>query len=57
MPLAYTNPWFSPETASGEEPRLRTRIDPIRGVDMQATVERILSAPPDVARRAKHLLE
>jgi hypothetical protein len=24
---------------------------------MQATVERILAAPPDVARRAKHLLE
>ena len=32
-------------------------VDPIRGVDMQITVERILAAPPDVTRRAKHLLE
>jgi ABC-type phosphate/phosphonate transport system substrate-binding protein len=32
-------------------------VDPIRGVDMQTTIERILAVPPDVARRAKHLLE
>jgi hypothetical protein len=36
---------------------LNFAVDPIRGVDMQTTVERILSAPPDVTRRAKHLLE
>jgi tripartite-type tricarboxylate transporter receptor subunit TctC len=40
-----------------EAKALNFDVDPIRGVDMQATVERILAAPPDVARRAKHLPE
>jgi tripartite-type tricarboxylate transporter receptor subunit TctC len=40
-----------------EAKALNFDVDPIRGVDMQATVERILSASPDVTRRAKHLLE
>jgi ABC-type phosphate/phosphonate transport system substrate-binding protein len=40
-----------------EAKTLNFDIDPIRGVDMQTTVERILTAPPDVTRRAKHLLE
>jgi tripartite-type tricarboxylate transporter receptor subunit TctC len=36
---------------------LRFDVDPIRGVDMQNTIERILSTPPDVRQRAKYLLE
>jgi hypothetical protein len=40
-----------------EAKTLNFAVDPIRGVDMQTTVARILSAPPDVTRRAKHLLE
>jgi tripartite-type tricarboxylate transporter receptor subunit TctC len=36
---------------------LRFDVDPIRGVDMQKTVERILATPPEIAQRAKHLLE
>jgi tripartite-type tricarboxylate transporter receptor subunit TctC len=40
-----------------EAKALNFDVDPIRGTDMQATVARILTAPPDVARRAKHLLE
>ena len=40
-----------------EAKALNFDVDPIRGVDMQTTVERILTAPPDVTRRAKHLLE
>jgi len=40
-----------------EAKTLNFDVNPIRGVDMQTTVERILTAPPDVARRAKHLLE
>src|SRR5580692_6754567 len=40
-----------------EAKALHFDVDPIRGVDLQTTVERILSAPPDVTRRAKHLLE
>jgi len=40
-----------------EAKTLNFDVDPIRGIDMQTTVERILTAPPDVARRAKHLLE
>jgi hypothetical protein len=40
-----------------EAKTLNFDVDPIRGTDMQTTVERILAAPPDVTRRAKHLLE
>ncbi len=40
-----------------EAKALNFDVDPIHGVDMQTTVERILAAPPDVTRRAKHLLE
>jgi tripartite-type tricarboxylate transporter receptor subunit TctC len=32
-------------------------VDPIHGVDMQKTVDRILATPSEVAHRAKHLLE
>jgi tripartite-type tricarboxylate transporter receptor subunit TctC len=32
-------------------------VDPVHGVDMQETIARILTVSPDVARRAKHLLE
>jgi tripartite-type tricarboxylate transporter receptor subunit TctC len=32
-------------------------VDPVSGLDMAKTVARILAVPPDVARRARHLLE
>jgi len=32
-------------------------VDPIRGVDMQKTVERTLAVSPAIAQRARHLLE
>jgi tripartite-type tricarboxylate transporter receptor subunit TctC len=32
-------------------------VDPIHGVDMQKTVGRILDVPPDLAAKAKHLLD
>jgi len=40
-----------------EAKSLHLDVDPIRGVDMQKTVAHILDTPPDVVRRAKHLLE
>ncbi len=40
-----------------EAKSLHFDVDPIRGVDMVKTVERILNVPPEVARRARHLLE
>jgi hypothetical protein len=40
-----------------EAKALNFDVDPIRGVDMQKTIARILDVSPDVARRAKHLLE
>lgn len=40
-----------------EAKSLNLEVDPIRGIDMQKTVERILAVSPDVARRAKTLLE
>ncbi len=40
-----------------EAKTLNLDVDPVRGVDMQKTVAHILDTPPDVARRAKHLLE
>jgi tripartite-type tricarboxylate transporter receptor subunit TctC len=40
-----------------EAKALNFDVDPVHGVDMQKTIERILSVSPDVARRAKHLLE
>jgi len=40
-----------------EAKSLRLDVDPIHGVDMQQTVAHILDTPPDVVRRAKHLLE
>ena len=32
-------------------------VDPIHGVDMQKTIGRILETPPDLAAKAKHLLD
>ena len=32
-------------------------VDPIHGADMQKTIDHVLAVPPDLARRAKHLLE
>lgn len=40
-----------------EAKALNFDVDPVHGVDMQNTIARILSVSPDVARRAKHLLE
>ena len=40
-----------------EAKSLNLDVDPLRGVDMQKTVGHILATPPDVVRRAKHLLE
>jgi len=40
-----------------EAKSLNFEVDPIRGVDMQKTIERILGVSPDVAQRAKKLLE
>jgi len=40
-----------------EAKALNFDVDPIHGVDMQNTVARILEVSPDVARRAKRLLE
>jgi tripartite-type tricarboxylate transporter receptor subunit TctC len=40
-----------------EAKALNLDVDPIRGVDLQATVGHILDTPPEVARRARHLLE
>jgi hypothetical protein len=40
-----------------EAKALNFDVDPIHGVDMQNTIARILGVSPDVARRAKHLLE
>jgi tripartite-type tricarboxylate transporter receptor subunit TctC len=40
-----------------EAKALNFDVDPIHGVAMQTTVEGILAAPPEVTRRARHLLE
>jgi len=40
-----------------EAKSLRFDVDPVHGVDMQKTVERTLAVSPEIARRAKQLLE
>jgi len=40
-----------------EAKSLHFDVDPIHGVDMQKTIDRILDVTPDVARRAKELLQ
>jgi tripartite-type tricarboxylate transporter receptor subunit TctC len=40
-----------------EAKALNFDVDPVHGVDMQKTIARILDVSPEVARRAKHLLE
>jgi tripartite-type tricarboxylate transporter receptor subunit TctC len=40
-----------------EAKALHFDVDPIHGVDMQTTVDKILDVTPDIARRAKLLLE
>jgi len=40
-----------------EAKSLNFDVDPLHGVDMQRTIDRILATPDDVKRRAKHLLQ
>jgi hypothetical protein len=40
-----------------EAKSLNLDVEPLRGVDMQKSVAHILATPPEVVRRAKHLLE
>jgi len=40
-----------------EAKTLNFEVDPISGAALQATVAKILATPPDITRRAKHLLE
>jgi tripartite-type tricarboxylate transporter receptor subunit TctC len=40
-----------------EAKSLHFDVDPLHGVDMQRTIDRILATPDEIKRRAKHLLE
>ena len=54
--LAFDQTVKDPEFLA-EAKAMHFDVDPVRGVDMQDTVARVLATPPDIAVRAKRLLE